>query len=176
MNFSSTRASYTASAPISDATLNLTTTATGQPSQLIKAHLVNLPTSATLTRSGATSASLSTPGTIGDATVRFASFTPGTTLPPIPADANQHLDATVSPDLTLADLELRGVASSNVSFDDPITIHAQHTAGPFDLSVNDTPATGAATTVTGSVDDLPATVTTSATRRRRRPSTTPARR
>jgi len=158
VKFSSTNASYTTSAPIADATLNLTTTATGEKSQLIKAHLVNLPTSASFTRSSDTSATLTTRGTIGDATVRFASFTPGTTLPAEPTDPAQHLNATINPNLTLADFEMRGVGTSNVSFGDPIEVHAKHTAGPFDINVQDAPAPDDKTSVIGSVLDLPATV------------------
>jgi hypothetical protein len=144
---------YTTSAPIDAASVDVTTTKTGERTTQVSADLGQLPTSASFVRDGASHATFTTPGVLGAANVRFANFEPGTILPATPTNTNQFFSAEIRDAFNVADLRLTGVKTLSGGWGDDFDLDLVHDAGPFDIGVvTDTQS------VDGAILDLPADI------------------
>jgi hypothetical protein len=144
---------YTTSAPIGAAAIDVTSTQDDERTTQVSADLLDLPTTASFVRDGESHATFTTPGEVGEANVRFASFEPGTTLPTVPTNTNQFFSAEIRDDFQVADLRLTGVKTLSGGWGDDFDLDLVHDAGPFDIGVvTDTQ------TVDGSIVDLPADI------------------
>ncbi|MFY9615485.1 MAG: hypothetical protein WAT58_08825 [Candidatus Dormiibacterota bacterium] len=152
VTFSPTAVSYTTSAVIHDTTVDVTTAAAKAWTTHVTAHVVDLPTSASLTQDGPKHAIFNTPSKVGDATVRFASYDPNTNpiLPAPPIDANQFVHFTSRPNFLVADVRVLGFSNAVASWGDPISVDFTHLAGPFDFFVD-----SGSLVASGSVLNLP---------------------
>ncbi len=153
LTFSAAGVTYATSAPIHDTKVDVTSLTAGEDTTHVNAHLVDLPTAASFAKDTATNAKFTTTGKIGEATIRFAKFTPGADLPAPPSDPIQYLSASLTDNATVADLHLLGVGSSAVGWGDVMSVDLKHTPGPFDVSISTPDAN-----VIGKLRDLPETV------------------
>jgi hypothetical protein len=159
ITFSPTGGSYSMSAAVDIATLTVTSVTPGQPTLYVNATATGLPTVASFAEDGPTHASFTTPGTIGNIAVRYASYTGNPTLPPLPTSIGQYLDASITSALTVADVQLANVGSSGVDWGNTVKLDLAHRAGPFALDVTaPTSNPAGAVHVTGLIQDLPANI------------------
>lgn len=149
VSFSSAAVSYTTSTAIREAAVDVTSTAPGSKTSLVSARLGGLPLTASFERVE-DRAVFTTPGVLGSATVRYATFNPGTALPATPTSPNQYGSARITDELSVLDVRLLGVRTSSVDLGDTVKLNLQHLAGPFDVDV-----ASSFGTVKGAIRDLP---------------------
>ncbi len=110
---------------------DITTEKAGTRTARLDGQLRGLPAVADLQRTSPTRMLFNAPGTIDSATIGFASFIPGTTLPVLEELADQYVVADVDLAFSVAQVRLFGLSKADVDTGDPVVVDIAHTAGPF---------------------------------------------